>query len=223
MRKLIKELKNRKIDYNVLLESGFILENNTYKYEQSILNNEFKVIIEISNNEMTSKLIETELNDEFLLADVETTGEYIGKIKEEYNKVIENVISKCTQKDIFRETQTKEIIFYVKEKYNDNLEFLWETSPNNAIWRNKKNNKWYAAILTVSKRKLNIDSDELIEIIDLLYEKGKTEEIIDNKKIFPGYHMNKKSWITIKLDNSMKTEEICKLIDNSYKLSLKKL
>lgn len=222
MRKLTKELKNRKVDYNVLLKFGFILENNTYKYEQNILNNEFKVIIEISNNEMTSKLIETELNDEFLLADVETNGEYIGKIKEEYNQIIETVINKCTSKEVFKEKQTKEIIKYVKEKYNDSLEFLWETSPNNAIWRNKKNNKWYAAILTVSKRKLNIDSDELIEIIDLLYEKGKTEEIIDYKRIFPGYHMNKKSWITIKLDNSMKTEEICKLIDNSYAISLKK-
>ncbi|MBR3153114.1 MAG: MmcQ/YjbR family DNA-binding protein, partial [Clostridia bacterium] len=46
--------------------------------------------------------------------------------------------------------------------------------------------------------------------------------IIDNKKIFPGYHMNKKSWITIKLDNSVETEEIIHLIDNSYELSLGK-
>ena len=30
--------------------------------------------------------------------------------------------------------------------------------------------------------------------------------------------MNKKSWITIKLDNSIDTNDIYKLIDNSYKI-----
>ena len=32
--------------------------------------------------------------------------------------------------------------------------------------------------------------------------------------------MNKNSWITIKLDNSVETERIFELIDNSYNLSL---
>ena len=34
--------------------------------------------------------------------------------------------------------------------------------------------------------------------------------------------MNKDNWITIKLDNSVKTEIIFELIDNSYNLSLEK-
>lgn len=46
--------------------------------------------------------------------------------------------------------------------------------------------------------------------------------MIDNEKIFTGYHMNKDSWITIKLDNSIKTKIIFELIDNSYNLSLEK-
>ena len=31
--------------------------------------------------------------------------------------------------------------------------------------------------------------------------------------------MNKDNWITIKLDNSVKTEKIFELIDNSYNIS----
>ncbi len=34
--------------------------------------------------------------------------------------------------------------------------------------------------------------------------------------------MNKDNWITIKLDNSVKTEIIFELLDNSYNLSLEK-
>ena len=64
--------------------------------------------------------------------------------------------------------------------------------------------------MNIPKRKLKIESEEKIEV----------NEIIDFKTIYPGYHMNKKSWITIKLDNSLKTEKIFKLIDNSYNISL---
>ena len=99
---------------------------------------------------------------------------------------------------------------------------MWEKFDNNAIVRNKINNKWYLLFCIVPKSKIGINSDELIEIIDLRYEKGMTEEIIDNIKVFPGYHMNKNSWITIKLDSSMTIKEIKDLIDNSYSLSLKK-
>ena len=115
------------------------------------------------------------------------------------------------------------IIKYVKEKYNDDLEFLWKKFPNkNAIWRNKTNNKWYGALLVISERKLEIESDKIVEIIDLRYPKDKIKQVIDNDKIFPGYHMNKESWITIRLNGDMSTKKIFELIDNSHKISLEK-
>ena len=61
-----------------------------------------------------------------------------------------------------------------------------------------------------------------IEVINLRYQKDKIDNIIDNKSIFPGFHMNKKSWITIKLDGSIKIDKIYELIDNSYNISLNK-
>lgn len=77
-------------------------------------------------------------------------------------------------------------------------------------------------MLVLSKRKLKIDYDEIIDIIDLRYPKETIENFVDNDKIFPGYHMNKNNWIRIKLDDSIETQKIFKLIDNSYKLSLEK-
>ena len=62
----------------------------------------------------------------------------------------------------------------------------------------------------------------MIEIIDLRYSKDKIKEIIDHNKIFAGYHMNKDSWITIRLNGSVKNKRIFELIDNSYTLSLMK-
>ena len=85
----------------------------------------------------------------------------------------------------------------------------------------QKNNKWYGALLVVKENKLGIKSDKFVEIIDLRFQKENIHKIIDNNRFYPGYHMNKNNWITIKLDNSVETKKIFELIDNSYNLSLK--
>ena len=73
--------------------------------------------------------------------------------------------------------------------------------------------------MTITKRKLGIDSDDIIEIIDIKHPTDRIENIIDNINIFKGYHMNKKHWITIILDNKIEDKILFKLIDTSYILT----
>ena len=219
----IIDLKSNKIDYDKLIEYGFIKNKNEYIYEKLIIDDKFKVIVNVSKNKITSKIIEVSFNDEYLMADVvNVTGEYVGYIKEEYNNVINDIIKKCTNYEIFEYKQSLDVIKYVKEKYNDDVEYLWEKFPKNAVARNKDNQKWYLAILTVKENRIDGKTDKEIEVLDLLYQKYFINDIVDNKNIFPGYHMNKKSWITVKLDGSFNFERLKELIDNSYNISIGK-
>jgi len=77
-----------------------------------------------------------------------------------------------------------ENLTYVKNKYGDELEFLWEKSPKTAVVRRKTSKKWYALILSLSKRKLNLDTDETAEIINLHNSPEEIEKLIDNKRYF---------------------------------------
>lgn len=223
MRVLDNELKNKLIDNEKLSEYGFIQKDGLYLYKTKIHNDEFEIRVVVENNKITSRLFDLSNEDEYVLVDIKDSfGEFVGKLKEEYENELQNIITKCTIPNIFKSEQAKEIIKYVKEKYNDDLEFLWKKFPGNAIWRNKTNNKWYGALLVISERKLEIESDKIVEIIDLRYPKDKIKQVIDNDKIFPGYHMNKESWITIRLNGDMSTKKIFELIDNSHKISLEK-
>lgn len=223
MRNLENDLKNKTIDYNKLTEYGFEKQENKYILKTKIYNEQFEMIVSFSKEQNISKLIDIANEDEYVLVDVqESTGEFVGKVREEYKNKLQDIIEKCTNPNIFKFKQSKEVIKYIKEKYNDDLEFLWKKFDNNAIWRNKTNNKWYGILLTITEDKLKIDSNKEIEILDLRYQKDKIQNIIDNETIYPGYHMNKSSWITIKLDNSVNINNIFELIDNSYNISLQK-
>ena len=220
MRKLENELKNKSISKDKLIKYGFIEEDTKYTYKSKLQDEQFEIIVEVENDKMTSKVMDLENDEEYVPVDIEdSVGQFVGKIREEYENKLNDIINSCTETNIFKSKQCKEVIKYIKEKYNGELEFLWEKFDDNAIWRNKINNKWYGLLLTIPKNRIGLNSDEIVEVIDLRYKKEEIDKIIDNEKIFPGYHMNKKSWITIKLDDSVDTKTIYELIDNSYMLS----
>ena len=223
MRNLDQEFKNKHIEYEKLLKYGFVERNKSYFFETKICDDLFIVNIEISKEKQISKVIDLSLNEEYVLVDVKDSfGSFVGKIKEEYENILNDILETCTTPNIFRSKQAREIIRYVKEKYNDELEYLWKKFPNNAVWRNKVNQRWYGALLVLAENKLGIESDKIIDILDLRFQKEMIKEFIDNEKVFAGYHMNKDNWITIKLDNGVDIKDIYRLIDNSYELSLKK-
>ena len=70
----------------------------------------------------------------------------------------------------------------------------------------------------IIKSKLGIDSDEIVDIIDLRILPKDIEKVVDNEKYFLGYHMNKQHWFTIILDGSVPIEKIFEFIDMSYNI-----
>ena len=221
MWEIINFIKDKKIDLKKLEEFGFKLIDNSYYYHTFLLKNQFKMTVKINlDNSIFTEIIDTETNEPYVLhlLEIKRSG-YSEKVYKAYSEILAKIQKECFEDEIFKANYTKEIITYVKNKYEDKLEFLWEKSPKNAVLRRKSSNKWYAVILTISKRKLNLDSDEIIEIINLHNSPEEIEKLIDNKQYFPAYHMNKKHWCTICLDGTVELKEIYKLIDISYELA----
>ena len=221
MREVKDFIKNKKIDLKRLEKFGFKLKDNSYYYDTSLLKNQFKMCVKINlDNSIFTELIDTETNETYVLHLLEERRNgYIEKVYRAYSEVLEEIKKECFEDEIFKTNYTKEVVDYVKNKYGDELEFLWEKSPKNAVVRRKYSKKWYAVILTLSKRKLNLDSDKLVEVINLHNSPEEIEKLIDNKKYFPAYHMNKKHWCTICLDGTVELEKIYRLIDISYELA----
>ena len=220
MREIKDFIKDKKIDLKRLEKFGFKLKDNSYYYDIFLLNNQFKMTVKINlDNSIFTEIIDTETNEPYILYLIEKRSGYSEKVYKTYSQILEKIQKECFEDEIFKANYTKEIVAYIKNKYRDELEFLWEKSPKNAVVRRKSSKKWYAVILTVSKRKLNLDSDKIIEVINLHNRVEEIEKLIDNKKYFPAYHMNKKHWCTICLDGTVELKEIYKLIDVSYELA----
>lgn len=216
--------KNKKPNFDKLQGYGFQKQGEFWVYTIKIMEDQMELTISVSSDgAVDTKVVDLETYDEYTLYRVpNASGSFVGKVKSECEENLRLISELCFEWDVFKSGQAKEIINYVKDTYGDELEFLWKKTPKNAVLRRKDNQKWYAALLTVSWSKLNVDSDEEIEILDLRMTSAEIEKLVDGRRYYPGYHMNKKSWVTICLDDSVSTQEILNRIDASYEIAGKK-
>lgn len=71
MRNLSYELRNKAINYKTLLKYGFTKKDDIYIYKYKICNEQFDVIVEVKDNNMTSRLIDLASEEEYVLVDIE--------------------------------------------------------------------------------------------------------------------------------------------------------
>lgn len=215
--------RNKKANLSKLILYGFAQKESGYVYDRTFLDDSFKFTIHITKSgEISAEIIDLSFNEPYTLHLAHSAvGGFVGKIKAQYEEILLEIADQCFEPHIFKSKQAEDLIAYVRKAYGDELEFLWEKFAGNAVWRRQDTRKWYGVLLTVSKRKLGIASDEMAEIIDLRIQPEELETLLDHKNYFPGYHMNKKHWFTIILDDSIALEEICRRIDSSYLLAIK--
>lgn len=214
--------KYREVNFSKLIGFGFVKDGSSYIYRRVLTESGFVLNVTISaQGEVFTEVVDPSTDEIYTLHLVDgAVGSFIGLVRCEYEETLKEIANACFEPAVFKSSQTKQVIAYVRNKYGDELEFLWEKFPDCAVWRRKDTKKWYAVLLTVSKRKLGINSDEVVEVIDLRVEQEGINSVIDNKKYFPGYHMNKKHWVTVILDCSVPDGEIYRIIDQSYTLAV---
>lgn len=208
-----------------LLNFGFKKDKENYLYEANIMNNTFQVRIIITKDyTLIGKIYDLSFGEEYTAFRIETvTGEFAASIRSEYEKILNDIKQKCTITENFTSTQANRLAELIREKYTDLPEFLWEDTPDCGIFRNKTSNKWYSAILTVNITKLSPSaSDKIVEIIDIKVKPETVTKLLEKPGYYPAYHMNKKNWLTVILDDSLSDPEIMQLITEGYELTTKK-
>ena len=211
---------DRRADPEKLRAYGFRETDGAYLYEQPLLSGAFTLRVRVRADGADACLIDAATDEPYTLFLVEDAqGSFIGEVRAAYCDALSAVAEACFAKTVFQSGYSERVIEQVRNAYGDELEFLWEKSPKNAILRRKDNRKWYAALLTISKSKLGAFPDEEIEVLDLRAAPEAIPDMVDGKRVFAGYHMNKKHWITLPLDGTLPAEEICAMLDTSYALA----
>ncbi|AFU19691.1 MmcQ/YjbR family DNA-binding protein [Actinobacillus suis] len=121
--------------------------------------------------------------------------------------------------------QRQAILHYAKTQYGVEPEFLFvDKYPSYAIAVLRHQNakqKWFALLMTVPNKSLGLAGEEVSDIVTLKCDPEMVSILQQDKNVLPAYHMNKKHWLSIVLDQGFDFDEMKKLLDWSYDLTVK--
>lgn len=216
--------KDRKLRSEQLLPFGFVQNEHGYSYRADLLSGMFVMNFEIQPDGALSVAVTGtgENENDLLHAPQQNPVSFLDRsLRKEYEEELWHVAECCFEPDVFKSELTRGMITHIRATYGDELEFLWRKFPGNAIVRRQDNGKWYAALLVVPRSKLVGNFPERMEILNLRANPETLGSYVDHISRFPGYHMNKKNWVSLCLDGSVPFEELTEHLEISYRLALK--
>lgn len=156
--------------------------------------------------------------EKYMLFDVAAAdGAFVSEMRKEVLEKAEEI----TKNLYSGENTVEKLLDYAKEKYETEPDNPFSGDGVSAVLR-MPNGKWYGLIMNITHKNLGIPSDGEITVINLKHPPEKMSETVDNKAVFPAYHMNKKYWITVILSPDVPFEKITALLDESYAEVVKK-
>ena len=200
---------------------GFVESSGVWIYSCQILQGDFVMTVSITSDNVTFQVFDQETSDPYPQVHMESmTGSFVASVREACLEILYQIRKACFDVQDFICPQTKRIVTQVQEKYGNQLEYLWEKSPDTAVLRHEGNQKWYAVWMKISWGKLEKGREGQVEAVNLKYD--QVADLLSSKGIYPAFHMNKCYWISVALDDTLSDEEVLKLIEKSWNLTLKK-
>ena len=214
--------KNKLLNVEKVLQHGFTRDGEIFIRRDKIVNDFTAEIIIDAGGNVTTKIFDTDGEIYTLHLVEDASGSFVGSVKDAHEKLLSEIAANCFDEQIFSGEQALKLVELIREKFSDAPEFLWEKFPNYAVFRRRDNRKWYAVIMVVPRNKLQLSGANEIEILNLRVAPEELNNLVDGEKYFRGWHMNKKSWLTLRLDGALSFEEIFSRVEQSYRLAARK-
>lgn len=202
-------------------EYGFVENQGVWTYSSTILQGDFLMRITVEGSDLRFQVFDQETGDLYPQVHMESMrGTFVGSVREACLEELFDIRKACFEVQEFICPQTKRIMTRVQEMYENQLEYLWEKSPDTAVLRHEDNQKWYAVLMKISWEKLDKSREGLVEAVNLKHD--QVADLLSQNGIYPAFHMNKRYWISLPLDDTLTDEKVLELFEKSYFLTSKK-
>ena len=200
-----------------LLFYGFEPDGKTLVYEKMLPEENFKICLRFDGDIM-GNILDLSTGEEYTNFRVESSTGFGAEVRQKFTALLEDIRDKCCRNQYFRSEQGRRINDYIFEKYHSVPEFLWPNIPSYAAFRRSGSKKWFAVIGSVPRRKVDpaSSSNREVEVINVKVDSAEIKEILSIGGYYSAFHMNKKYWVSIILDDTLSDEEIQERINDSF-------
>ena len=209
--------RSAKLKEESLSKAGFNLINEgIYSLRTPLSDGSFFADFSLSIKELTLtvQVYDSATSEKYALFDnPKAHGSFVGSLREEVNTKIQQIKSTCFESRDLKEDYFK----YLQNAFSAQPDYPWPDSPDYCVFR-CPNQKWFALVMKVKYHQLGLTGEEEVWVVNMKAPSQNIQNLVDQKSIFPAWHMNKKHWITVLLTAATDFENLCKLTQDSYLL-----
>ncbi|MBP3667717.1 MAG: MmcQ/YjbR family DNA-binding protein [Clostridia bacterium] len=96
----------------------------------------------------------------------------------------------------------KDLLIHVADTYGITPDFPFEGDFTTAVCRHRDNRKWFAILMEIPSSRLGLGGDGTLDVVNLKISPEMLPALLQERGIFPAYHMSKTHWVTAVLDGT---------------------
>lgn len=116
----------------------------------------------------------------------------------------------------------QDLFAHIADTYGITPDYPFEEDSVTAVFRHTGNRKWFAIAMRIPRGKLGLRGEGHVDVVNLKVSPEMLPSLLQERGVFPAYHMNKSHWVTAALDGTASEEMVAFLTEVSFTLTAKK-
>lgn len=213
--------KQKRLNPDSLQAFGFRTTDKGWELRKPLIDQELeaRLLIDEEGN-LRGQVVDVDLNEPYdTFRSPQARGTYVGQVRQAYGALLSQVAESCYEDQLFSSPQANRLTNFLTQEFSDQADHPFEKYPDYLSYRIA--GKWYALLFPLKGGKLGLDSEkagQIYDVVNLKVDPKDMEQLMKMEGIFPSYHMSKKSWISLVLDETLPDETVFKLAARSRSL-----
>lgn len=213
--------QKKSVDLTKLRAFGFEEKDKQFFYQSPLLDGSFEARLVVDDKgHLSGQVIDCDFDEPYdTFRSEQAQGPFVGQVREAYGNLLEEIAQKCYQTALFQWQQANRLVTSIKEVFQDTYDHPFEKYPDYLTYRVA--GKWYALFFPVKGEKLGLSgarAQETYDVVNIKVPAQKMSELLEKPGIYPSYHMSKKTWVSVVLDDSLTDAELLEFVRQSRSL-----
>ncbi len=206
---------------------GFVKKDGVFILMSSLPGSGFDLTLEISpDGKACGRTTDPDTGDEYApLHAASPSGAFACAVQDEYRRLLDGIARECFRPRRFASDQGCRLQALLEKAFGDVPDNPFSDMEAGAF--RTPQGKWYALVMAVPRSKLSKDGKSasgggIVEIANLKTLPSEIPSLVTRDGIYPAWHMSKRHWISVTLDDTLKDDEVLELMSGSRALVMGK-
>lgn len=207
------------IDEQSLENVGFTKQGEIYHYSEILEEVELELHLRWNPQEakMEISLWDSLAEAEYPLAFIPSSkGAYVGQVRKILWKRLSHMDREISHPQKIFSDQAEALLQLIQIRWGWKPDFLWEAHPKTAVFRYGSKQTWFGVLQEIDWEKIDARKEGSVTILTI--KSDQVLDLLDKHVAYPGFHMNKKYWISFPLDGRHTLEQLLSYLVKSYQM-----